>query len=84
MVIVALAIAAVASAGMKAQPVSASHLNLEMSPAVAAAQLTAQSSQHRRSRYLLPEPSQPSDDNDGIRFRWKLNKVKMTMPIPSI
>jgi hypothetical protein len=82
--IAALIMATAATAGMKALPVHASSLNLQMSPAVAAGQLAAQSSEHRRSRYLLPEADRPSQDNDGIQFRWKFKKIKMTMPIPSI
>jgi hypothetical protein len=82
--IAALIMATAATAGMKPLPINAEPLNLQMSPAAAAGQLAAQSGEHRRSRYLLPEADRPSEDSDGIQFRWKFKKIKMTMPIPSI
>ena len=85
MVIAALLLATAASATMTATPVRATTTKLRLSPSAVASQITAESSApHRRSRYLLPQADSAAQGNDGIRFRWKLNKVKMTMPIPSI
>lgn len=84
MVIAALLLATAASATMASPATKARHLNLRMTPGAVASQLTAESVPHRRSRYLLPQANSANQDSDGIRFRWKLNKVKMTMPIPSI
>ncbi|MDO6414852.1 hypothetical protein Q4F19_10715 [Sphingomonas sp. BIUV-7] len=38
----------------------------------------------RRSRYLLPKAELPAEDAPGIELRWKLRKVKLTMPLPTI
>ncbi|QJU58082.1 hypothetical protein HL653_09955 [Sphingomonas sp. AP4-R1] len=84
MVIAALLLVTAAQATMTATPVRATATKLRLSPSVVAGQIAAESVPHRRSRYLLPRTDSPTADADGIRFRWKLNKVKMTMPIPSI
>jgi hypothetical protein len=37
-----------------------------------------------RSPYRAPDVEQPSNAETDIQLRWKLNKVKLTMPLPSI
>lgn len=37
-----------------------------------------------RSPYRARDVDQPSNDESDIQLRWKLNKVKLTMPLPSI
>ena len=51
-----------------------------------AAELPAQRLTKRavRSPYRSRAVEQPSADESEIQLRWKLNKVKLTMPLPSI
>jgi len=51
-----------------------------------AAELPAQRLTKRtvRSPYRARTVEQPSADDADIQLRWKLNKVKLTMPLPSI